>query len=119
MATLVINILPGKNDGDPARFVPTLQDPGPNGEAYASEGDIVSWFNATDQIHQPEAMTDGTFNTPVNAPRGSTLYLSDPIPGEKPARPGWTATQPAPAPANTLYYRCSQHHEEHGMIVVT
>lgn len=117
MATWMINIVPGANAGDPATFVPQLQQPGPNGEAHVSSGDLVNWFNGTTTAHQPEA-TDSTFNNPVNAPRGSGLYLSDEIPADKSSRPSWKAVAPAAAPQNTLYYRCKLHHQEHGMIVV-
>jgi plastocyanin len=131
MATLVINILPGANEDDPATFVPTLEDPGPNGEAYASLGDRVSWFNATKVTHELEATADD--GTPISAqPRGSTYYLADPLPSGKPSRPGWIATPPADPPfpgappakptppkAGTLCYRCRLHPKEDGKIIIT
>jgi hypothetical protein len=112
----MINIVPGANPGDPAKFVPQLQQPGPNGEAHVSTGDLVNWFNGTTTAHQPEA-TDSTFNNPVNAPRGSGLYLSDEIAADKSSRPAWNAVAPS-STQKTVFYRCKLHHNEHGMIVV-
>lgn len=122
MGTVVINILPGGKHGEPAVFVPTLEDPGPNGEAFASRRDLVSWFNGTSEAHQLEA-TDDTFSTPVNAPRGSPYYLADRLSAGKPSRPGWIAVPPVsppfPAASNTLCYRCRLHPNEHGRIIIS
>jgi hypothetical protein len=124
VATWIINIEEGANPGDPAKFIPQLQTPGPNGEAFASSGDMVNWFNGTSAAHKPEATTDSTFGTPVNAARQTTFYLSDQIPKGTTSRPGWIATKPNanppfPTPGNTLFYRCKLHPEEHGMIIVS
>lgn len=114
MATWMINIEPGAGSKDPATFVPQLQPPGP---ANVSAGDLVNWFNGTDKTHQPEA-TDSTYQKPVNAPRGSGLYLSDPIAPNGSSRPAWRAVAPS-STEKTLYYRCAVHHEEHGTIIVS
>jgi len=117
MATWMINIEPGATPKDPAKFVPQLQPPGPNGEANVSKGDLVNWFNATGTNHQPEA-TDSTFQNPVNAPPGSGFYLSNVIAPNTSSRPDWKAVAPSQT-QKTVYYRCNLHPQEHGMIVVT
>jgi hypothetical protein len=116
MAVWMIHIVPGTKPGELARFVPQLQQPGPNGEAYASTGDLVNWFNLTGETYQPEA-TDSSFQNPVNAPPGSAFYLSGPIPSNQSSLSSWTAI--APKGGNTLYYRCALHHDVHGMIIVS
>jgi len=114
MATWIINIEPGPGPGDPFTFVPQLQPPGP---ANVSAGDLVSWFNNTNIVCQPEA-TDSTFTNPVNAPRGSGLYLSDPINPNETSRPSWQAVAPSDT-QNTVYYRCKNRPTSHGTIIVT
>jgi hypothetical protein len=116
MAVWMIHIIPRAKPGDPATFEPQLQQPGPNGEAYASVGDLVNWFNRTAEPYQPEA-TDSTFQNPLNAPPGSAYYLSEQIPPNQPSRSSWRAV--APASGNVLYYRCALHHDAHGMIIIT
>jgi hypothetical protein len=115
MAVWMIHIVPGTKPGDVASFVPPLQQPGPNGEAYAAAGDLVNWFNLTDETYQPEA-TDSSFQIPMNAPPGDKYYLSDPIRSNAASLSGWNAV--LPPSGKTLYYRCALHHDVHGMIII-
>jgi hypothetical protein len=117
MAVWMIHIVPGANPGDLATFVPQLQQPGPNGEAYASPGDLVNWFNRTGETYQPQATTDSSFQIPMNAPPGSPFYLSEPIRSNQPSLSSWSALPPPSG--NTLYYRCALHHDVHGMIIIS
>lgn len=82
---------------------------GQSGSALnAQNGDVISWNNQTDQVHQPY-QTDANYN-----PTGP--QLSDPIPGFKSSSPGYipdTDTTPA-----TIYYYCKNHTNEHGTINV-
>jgi hypothetical protein len=117
MAVWMIHIVPGANRGDLARFVPQLQQPGPSGEAYASSGDLVNWFNLTGETYQPQATTDSSFQTPINAPPGDKYYLSEPIGSNLPSLSSWNAV--LPPSGNTLYYRCALHHDVHGMIIIS
>jgi hypothetical protein len=116
MAVWMIQIRPGQNPGDPARFVPSpLQQPGPNGEAFADTGDLVNWFNFTEETYQPEA-TDSNFQ-PLNAAPGSAYYLSEPIRTNQASMSSWRALKPNSG--DVLYYRCALHHEVHGMIIIS
>lgn len=117
MATWMVNIVAGQNPGDPATFVPQLQQPGPGGALQVSSGDLVNWFNATGDTHQPWP-TDSSFNPLPDAsvPRQSTFYLSDPIAANKSSRPSWNAVKPA---GGTVFYCCKLHPNEHGTIIVT
>jgi hypothetical protein len=82
---------------------------GQSGSALnAQNGDVISWNNQTDQVHQPY-QTDSSYN-----PTGP--QLSDPIPAWKSSSPGYipdTDTTPT-----TIYYYCKNHTNEHGTINV-
>jgi hypothetical protein len=123
MASWMVNIVAGQNPGDPATFVPQLQQPGPGGALQASKGDIVAYFNATDDAHQPWP-TDSNFVPLPDAsvPRQSTYYLSDQIAAKHSSRPSWVAFPPTSAMSpdgKTLFYCCKLHPNEHGAIIVT
>ena len=130
MAVWEINIEEGDNPGDPAKFVPAIEQPGADG-LLAATNDGVSWSNRTDDVHQPWP-TDENFTPLPDAlvlPRGSPNYLSDPIEPNHPSRPTWIvqklAFPPAPPPpppvgdGTTIFYCCKLHPEMHGKIIIT
>ena len=128
MATWIIKIEPGADFDDPATFVPQLQPAGAEG-LLAETGDLVSWSNATEDVHQPWP-TDASFNPLTDAqvgPRGSPNYLSDEIDPDHSSRPSWSVTQltfPAPPPpppvtGKTIFYCCKLHPQERGKIIIT
>jgi hypothetical protein len=128
MTTWLINIEEGEDEGDPAAFVPQLQA-GP--DLLAKLGDLVSWSNRTDDVHEPWP-TDQNFTPLTDAqvgPHGSQNYLSDEINPNHSSRPSWFVRKlkfpPAPPPpppvgdGNTIYYCCKLHPEERGKIIIT
>jgi plastocyanin len=66
----------------------------------AAQGDIVSWNNQTDQLHQPVA-SDGT-------------ALSDGVPPWDTSSPGYVL----PTSGVTISYACKYHSGETGTIIV-
>jgi hypothetical protein len=128
MAVWVIRIINGAAPGDPAQFVPQLQPPDADG-LLAQAGDLVSWNNRTDDVHQPWP-TDANYVPLADAqvgPRGSQNYLSDEIDPDGSSRPSWVVaplTFPAPPPpppvsGKTIYYCCRLHPQERGKINIT
>jgi plastocyanin len=119
MAVWSIKIEPGNAPDAPAKFVPQLQEGGPQG-LLARAGDLVSWNNATDEAHQPWP-TDANYKplTPAQVgPRGGENYLSDEIPPDHSSRPSWVVTV-SPVTQNTIYYCCKLHPDMHGVITIT
>jgi plastocyanin len=113
-----IKIVAGVNRGDPAVFVPDLQNATAGDPLVALPGDIVSWNNTTGETHQPVLLqADGS---PVAADRGSPNYLSDPISAQSSSRPSWVVTAlPEHTTSLELKYRCLLHDGEVGQIIVT
>lgn len=113
-----IKIIPGTKPGDPATFVPQLQQPAqdgtyPNG-LYADAGDAVSWDNTEGrEAHHPWP-TDENYKPLAIPPAGE---LSNEIPPGESSRPAYIVVQPTTGA--TIYYYCSIHPGEHGKITVT
>ncbi len=85
-------------------------------------GDIVSWDNQTDDIHQPwPADAKGNpLPDSVVGKSGKPNYLSDEIePGES-SRPAWVGKSPIkPVPGGSMiYYCCKRHPQEVGRIEI-
>jgi len=123
MSDWSIKIVPASS-GSGAAFLPDLQGYNPGDALPAQEDDLVTWNNMTDQTHQPWK-TDENYN-PIpdsQAPRGSTDYLSDPIPPGESSRPYYDVAPPADKPASwTVYYFCKLHQDvtsERGTIEAT
>jgi hypothetical protein len=117
MALWSIKIIDGGNPGDPAEFVPQLQPGGPQG-LLAQAGDLVSWNNKTDEVHEPWPTDDKFKPLPAkNIP--PTGYMSDEINPRKSSRPSWAIVQPVPANGSTIYYCCKLHNKERGIITIT
>ena len=97
--------------GKGAAFEPDLQGYNPGDPLPAQQDDLVTWNNTTNKTHQPWP-TDENYN-PLPAsqvPRGSKLYLSDPIPPQQSSRPNYDVAQPADKPDSwTVYYYCKVH----------
>jgi hypothetical protein len=126
MATWIVNIENGANPGDPAKFVPQLQRAGADG-LLAAPGDLVSWSNRTDDVHEPWP-TDQNYTPLTDAQvgeSGSQNYLSDEINPRRSSRPSWYVRKlkapPAPTigDGNTIYYCCKLHPQERGKIIIT
>jgi plastocyanin len=97
--------------GQAAQFVPQGGQPG--GTLTVKAGDIVSWGNDTEEVHQP---------WPTNAqhviPPGPPVpLLTNEIPAQQSSSPAWVVT----GSAGTLYYRCKTHpnRKEFGTITIT
>jgi plastocyanin len=121
MAVWMVRIVPGDNPGDPVKFVPELQGPG---SLQVSKGDLVSWFNATNDAHQPWAAHSDFTPLPDNEvlPRQSAYYLSDVIAADASSRPSWKALAPKASmggDGKTFFYCCKLHPNERGTIIVT
>lgn len=115
MAVWSIKIMDGENPGDPAEFVPQLQPGGPQG-LLAQVGDLVSWNNRTDEIHEPWPTDDKFKPLPLkDIPPGG--HMSDEINPRKSSRPSWVVIQPATG--STIYYCCKLHRKERGIITIT
>jgi hypothetical protein len=111
MADWSIKIVPA-NSGSGAAFQPDIQGYGQGDALIAQQDDLVTWSNTTGDTHQPW-MTDSLYNPLSDAavlPRGSTNYMSDPIPPDEASRPSYDVAQPATQPNNwTVYYFCKLH----------
>jgi plastocyanin len=116
MSEWSIKIVPAKTPGPnlKAKFIPQLQENGPT-VLNVSKGDIISWNNTTDDLHQPVA-ADASYQ-PLGAAPGTPQYLSDAIPAGESSEPAWIAN--AAAVPTTVYYVCAYHKDEHGIITVT
>jgi len=78
-------------------------------------GEIVSWFNTTQDKHQPWP-TDSNYN-PLNVDATSPAYLADPIdPGK--SSDAYSLPVGVPYAVGTLYYCCKIHPKERGQITV-
>ena len=88
-----IDIVPGKELGDPATFVAQNQSAAPVGTLYADAGDVVSWNNTTTRNHQISLL-----GAPVVTPGHQTS--------------AWNI-------AGTVNYKCDLHPDETGTIVVS
>lgn len=108
VATSGVNIV---QSGSIATFAPQVRS--------ASEDDLISWNNTTNDTHQPWP-TDSNYQ-PLQVSKGSPQYLTDEIP------PGdssltYTVAPPAGNPQGwTVYYYCKLHPndtDERGTIVV-
>ncbi|MBI1201649.1 MAG: hypothetical protein GC182_03960 [Rhodopseudomonas sp.] len=117
MAEWSIKIVPVKKPGPKlrAKFVPQLQENGPTG-LNVSTGDVVSWNNTTNDLHQPIA-ADKNYK-PLGVAPGTPNYLSNDIPKHSSSEPGWVANSSGAPPA-TIYYVCAYHDDEHGIITIT
>jgi hypothetical protein len=104
--------------GGQVEFVPQLQAGGPTG-LNVTQGDSVSWNNATSEEHQPWP-ADSNFQPLPDSQvtRGTSSYLSDPIAPDHSSRPSWIAPQPTSFPS-TVNYVCKLHPNEHGVITIT
>src|SRR5262245_8837705 len=109
-----IRIVPISGGG--AAFQPRVPNTNPGDPLKAQVGDIVTWGNATDAIHQPWP-TQG--NTPDGAPLpdnppGAPVVFSEPIPPGGSSTPQYKVVQP---PSGTvIYYCCKFHPTERGRI---
>ncbi len=117
MAVWSIKIVPGQKPGEPASFVPQLQQPAPDGTypdgLYADAGDVVSWDNTeSTKPHHP-------WQTDENYQPLPTSSLSDEIPPGESSRPAYVVVQPTTGDKKTIYYFCKLHHTMHGKITVT
>ena len=107
--------------GAGAAFVPDLVGAKPGDPLQAQQDDLVTWNNTTKQTHQPWP-TDSNYKPLPDSqvPRGSTNYLSDPIPAGQSSRPSYDVAQPSGSPQSwTVYYCCKQHPTERGKIIAT
>ena len=113
MADWSIQIVPGKNPGDPAVFVPQNQPTAtPGGTLYADGGDAVSWDNRTTQNHQPLQTTATGRIAPLTL--GSLVW--DPVtPGHQTG--AWVV--PQGVGGTIINYTCLLHARENGTITVT
>ncbi len=89
-----------------AKFVPDAFSQ--SGALRAAAGDLVSWNNQTDDVHQPYA-TDASFK-----PTGPAL--SDPVGPWTSSSPGYVIA--ANAKGTTIYYACAYHPAEQGTLEV-
>jgi len=109
MALWSIRIVAGDNTEDPPKFVPQLQEGGPDG-LLAQAGDSISWNNTTTESQQPWP-TDNAFNPlprhPLVDTRGQSgsMYLSDEIPPGHSSRPSWIV--PNNTKPGTVFKYCS------------
>jgi len=108
VATSGVNIM---KSGSGATFSPQVR--------AASQDDLISWNNATKDMHQPWP-TDANYQ-PLQVSKGSPQYLADEIPpGE--ASLTYRVAQPAGNPTTwTVYYYCKLHPndtDERGTIFV-
>lgn len=120
MAVWSIKIIKGKKAGAPSEFVPQLQPGGPQG-LLAQLGDLVTWNNTTDKVHEPWPADDKfkPLSKKAAGPAGSPNYMSDEINPGKSSRPSWVVTQPVPANGTTIYYCCKLHKKERGKVTIT
>lgn len=108
-----IKIVPSSS-GNGAAFMPDLKGAKQGDPLPAQQDDLVTWNNTTKDTHQPWP-TDANYQPlPDSAvlPRGSSGYLSDPIPGGESSRPSYDVSQPpGPPPPDswTVYYFCKLH----------
>lgn len=114
MPDWTVKIVPSSTGGG-ASFAP--------GTRQAQQDDLVCWNNTTNETHQPWP-TDQNYN-PMNVARGSSKYLSDPIPPGRSSRPSYDVAQPSASPPPqtwTVYYFCATHPDrksERGKIVAS
>ena len=114
-----------------AAFQPWVPNSNPGDPTKAQVGDIVTWGNDTNDIHQPwptvDNKPDGDPIPDTSNPPGSVLYFSDPISGGGSSRPQYVVppTIPVPPPSGTelaagsvIYYCCKNHPTERGQIVI-
>jgi hypothetical protein len=122
MPTWSIKIVPNPSPAadQPAAFVPDLPDKNAGDPLEALGRDLVTWNNTTNEVHQPWP-TDANY-TPLSdaavGPRGTSKYLSDPIPANGSSRPSWRVTSII-EDDKTIYYSCKNHPLEHGTIQIT
>lgn len=113
-----IKIVPGKNPGDLATFVPQLQQPAPDGTypngLYADAGDAVSWDNTLGHEPYHPWPTDQNYQPLPIPPAG---ILSNEIPAGESSRPAYIVV--SPASGGTIYYTCKRHPKMRGKITVT
>ena len=97
------------------KIVPNPQQiadaPGAFSSQEARVGEIVHWFNTTQDKHQPWP-TDNNYKPLENVDPTSPAYLADPI---DPGKPSDAYSLPM---VGTLYYCCKIHPKEHGQITV-
>src|SRR5262245_19446334 len=110
--------------GEPGKlttFVVDRNDVKPGNPLVAAQNDLVSWNNTTDDTHEPwPANPDGSPILPETAvPRGSTYYMSDPIPPRSSSRPSWLVPQNSPTGGTTMLYCCLLHPKEQGKIIIS
>lgn len=106
----------------------------PGDAAQAQPGQIITWGNATSDVHQPWPTVD---NTPSGAPvpdasnpPGSPLYFTDPIPRFGSSSPQFPVPANLPATSTSggktipvvkgtvIYYCCKNHPTERGQILI-
>jgi hypothetical protein len=117
-----IKIVPSSS-GSGAAFQPDIKGYKPGDPLPAQQDDLVTWNNTTNQTHQPW-LADATYKPISPAPvRGSSNYLSDPIPPKQSSRPTYDVAAPAGNPPSwTVYYCCKLHPtvvSERGTITAT
>lgn len=97
-------------------FLPRVPGGTSGSELLAEAGDVVTWGNATTEIHQPWP-TDASF-VPVPAatpPSATPGYMSDPIPANGSSQPQFIT---AGAVGTVLHYCCLLHQSERGTIKI-
>jgi hypothetical protein len=93
-------------------FIPDLHGAQAGDPLQASQDDLVTWNNTTNEEHQPWP-TDAEYNPYPDdqVQRGTASYLSDVIPAGDSSRPSYDVVQPSnPAPSTwTIHYFCKLH----------
>lgn len=119
MALWSIKIVAGDNAEDPPKFVPQLQEGGPDG-LLAQAGDSISWNNTTTENQQPWPTDDNFKPLPKSrvGPRGKpkSNYLSDKIPPGHSSRPSWIAFG---QPGTVIKYCSLSNPLAQGVITIT
>lgn len=99
--------------GTGAAFQPKLPNSKPGDPLNAQEGDIVTWGNRTNDVHQP-------WPTVGNQPNGDpapppATGLCDPIAANDSSRPQFVVNR---KPGEQINYCCRYHPTERGQIIV-
>jgi hypothetical protein len=113
MPDYLVNIVASES-GD-AEFVPAFRGAGQGQPLEVNQEDLVSWYNQTNDAHQPW-QTDSGYNPLAQSP------LVDAVPAGQPSNT-YPCTQPGGSPQVwTVYYYCNRHPDnpkERGSIIVT
>jgi plastocyanin len=102
-----------------AAFVPDFPNSQQGNPLQAMQGDLVSWNNTTDNVHQPWE-TDPNYNPKTSSTLSNILPSGQSSNWYNCSQPKPTGNPPPPPPRTwTVYYYCSQHpanHQERGTI---